>query len=68
MYTHIIEAEHFVDITILDSFNAIGTTEENAGRHFSAMIRNALAYLATAGKEITMKCHFGSVLKIQMKI
>jgi len=60
MYKLIIEAEHLVEITSLDSFDLVGTLDESASPFLSA-IRNALTYLAHTGKEIIVKCHFGSI-------
>uniref|UniRef100_A0A7S1B4E0 PLD phosphodiesterase domain-containing protein n=1 Tax=Corethron hystrix TaxID=216773 RepID=A0A7S1B4E0_9STRA len=57
IYNHIILAEKLVEITSLDSFD-LGQTE--TGKIFTAVIRNALNYLASTGKKITVKCHFGS--------
>jgi len=70
MYNHIIQAEHFVDITSLDSFDLIGTNTQRKflkdGMQFAAMVRNALTYLASTGREITIKCHFGSIPGIEI--
>ena len=55
IYNHIIEAEHFVEITSLDSFDNYMN-----GQLYKASVRNALTYLANTGREITVKCHFGS--------
>mmetsp|Transcript_41709 Transcript_41709/g.126542 ORF Transcript_41709/g.126542 Transcript_41709/m.126542 type:complete len:1858 (-) Transcript_41709:76-5649(-) len=64
LYQHIIQAEEFVDITSLDSYDMIGTVESD-GAQFTAMIRNALSYLASTGREIHVKFHFGSALFVE---
>ncbi|KAL7553740.1 hypothetical protein ACHAWF_017058 [Thalassiosira exigua] len=63
IYNHIIQAEKFVDITSLDSFDLMGTLTgvDANGTQFAAAVRNAIHYLAHTGREIHIKCHFGSV-------
>lgn len=62
IYNHIIQAEHLVEITSLDSFDLIGSWGlENNGNPFLSAVRNALTYLSTTGKKIIVKCHFGSI-------
>lgn len=57
MYNHIIQAEHFVDITSLISFDQIAAG--GVGMEFAAAMRNAITYLASTGKTITIRLHFG---------
>lgn len=62
IYNHIIQAEHLVEITSLDSFDLIGSSgKANNGNPFLAAVRNALTYLSKTGKKIIVKCHFGSI-------
>ena len=61
MFNHIIQAERFVDITSLDSFDMFGYLH-TSGQEFTAAVRNAISYLASTGKRITVRIHFGSVL------
>jgi len=60
MFNHIIQAQTFVDITSLDSFDMIGTSS-SSGLTFAAVFRNAISYLASTGREITARIHFGTI-------
>ena len=62
MYNLIIQADHLVEITSLDSFDLIGSWgNKDNGNPFLSAIRNALTYLSKTGKQIIVKCHFGSI-------
>ena len=73
MYEHIIQAHSFVDITSLGSPNSFGWSESlglvppyspNGGtetKQFGAMFRNAIAYLHSTRRAVTIKFVFGSI-------
>jgi len=61
MYEHMIEAEHFIDVTSLDSPNGIGYATDPDTKQFGAMFRNAISYLHSTGRPVTIKFMFGSI-------
>eukprot|EP00588_Corethron_pennatum_P008841 CAMPEP_0194274128 /NCGR_PEP_ID=MMETSP0169-20130528/7286_1 /TAXON_ID=218684 /ORGANISM="Corethron pennatum, Strain L29A3" /LENGTH=1429 /DNA_ID=CAMNT_0039017245 /DNA_START=34 /DNA_END=4320 /DNA_ORIENTATION=- len=63
MYELIIQATEFVDVTSLDSPNTIGYFGDET-KQFGAMFRNAISYLHSTGRAVTIKFMFGSIFSL----